>query len=165
VSTVTDENGKPGVRRDSGEGSPTARARVALGHNRSGAWTGNSAEAVHHEERRRGSVDHLCIRVADLGASKRFYELVAPHTGFHLRTETEDRGTFAGLCASFCVVAGTPTEHVHMAFPASDNASVEGFHRLATEAGYRDNGLPGERSIHHEGYYGRLRCSTTMISF
>jgi len=115
---------------------------------------GNSAEAVHHEERRPGPIDHLCIRVADLEASRRFYETVAPYTGFSLESEGPDRRTFAGADASFSVVSGTPTEHLHMAFTASDNATVDAFHRAATEAGYRDNGPPGERPIYHPGYYG-----------
>ena len=115
---------------------------------------GNSAEAVHHEERRPGPIDHLWIRVADLEASRRFYEMVAPYTGFSLASEGPDRRTFAGAEASFSVVSGTPTEHLHMAFTASDNATVDAFHRAATEAGYRDNGPPGERPIYHPGYYG-----------
>ena len=115
---------------------------------------GNSAEAVHHEERRPGPVDHLWIRVADLESSRRFYETVAPYTGFQLRAQAADRRTFAGSGGSFSVVLGTPTEHVHMAFPASSNAAVDEFHRTATEAGYRDNGPPGERSLYHPGYYG-----------
>src|SRR6059036_3524910 len=57
---------------------------------------GNSAEAVHHEERRPGPIDHLWIRVADLEASRRFYETVAPYTGFSLVSEGPDRRTFAG---------------------------------------------------------------------
>ena len=28
------------------------------------------------------------------------------------------------------------------------------FHRVAKEAGHRDNGAPGERSEYHAGYYG-----------
>ena len=28
------------------------------------------------------------------------------------------------------------------------------FHRAAIEAGYRDNGGPGERPQYHPGYYG-----------
>jgi predicted lactoylglutathione lyase len=43
---------------------------------------------------------------------------------------------------------------VHLALPASDNATVDAFHRTATEAGYRDNGAPGERPRYHPGYYG-----------
>ncbi len=41
-----------------------------------------------------------------------------------------------------------------MAFPASDDAAVDAFHRAALAAGYRDNGSPGERPVYHEGYYG-----------
>jgi catechol 2,3-dioxygenase-like lactoylglutathione lyase family enzyme len=51
------------------------------------------------------------------------------------------------------VLAGTPTEHVHMAFAATDDATVDAFHRAGTQAGYRDNGPPGERPVYHPGYY------------
>jgi catechol 2,3-dioxygenase-like lactoylglutathione lyase family enzyme len=116
---------------------------------------GNSAEAVHHSTLRTGGcVDHLWIRVADVAASKRFYEAVAPHAGFRLRRDTTDRAQFVGSSGSFSVVAGTPTEHLHMAFPASDDETVDAFHRAAIDAGYRDNGLPRERPIYHAGYYG-----------
>jgi catechol 2,3-dioxygenase-like lactoylglutathione lyase family enzyme len=115
---------------------------------------GNSAEAVHHGFlRQRGWIDHLWIRVADVVAAKGFYETVAPHGGFRLRRDRPDRAQFAGESGSFSVVAGTPTEQVHMAFPAGENATVDSFHRAATEAGYRDNGAPGEWPIYHLGYY------------
>ncbi len=115
---------------------------------------GNSAEAVHHDIRGRHGIDHLWIRVADVAASKRFYETVAPYTGFGPRHDTPERAGFAGAGASFSLVAGTPTRAVHMAFGASEDATVEAFHRAALEAGYRDNGAPGERPVYHPGYYG-----------
>ena len=115
---------------------------------------GNSAEAVHHEERRAGPIDHLWIRVGDLGASKRFYEAIAPYSGFRLRHEAPDRGTFVGESGSFSVVSGAPTQNLHMAFPAADNATVVSFHRTGVGMGYRDNGAPGERPVYHPGYYG-----------
>jgi catechol 2,3-dioxygenase-like lactoylglutathione lyase family enzyme len=116
---------------------------------------GNSAEAVHHGSLRTdGWIDHLWIRVADVAASKRFYELVAPHGGFARRRDTADGAQFAGKSGSFSIVAGEPTEQLHMAFPANDNATVGAFHRAAVEAGYRDNGPPGLRPIYHPGYYG-----------
>ena len=116
---------------------------------------GNSAEAVHHGAMRQGGwIDHLWIRVADVGAAKRFYELIAPHAGMRLRHDSAERAQFAGQSGSFSVVAGDPTEHVHMAFPVRDDATVDAFHRAATEAGYRDNGAPGERPVYHAGYYG-----------
>jgi predicted lactoylglutathione lyase len=116
---------------------------------------GNSAEAVHHESLRGGSViDHLWIRVADVDAAKRFYEAIASHAGIRLASDDADHARFVGTSSSFTLVAGRPTENVHIAFPAGENAMVEAFHRTATEAGYRDNGAPGERPIYHPGYYG-----------
>ena len=116
---------------------------------------GNSVEAVHHGAMRRGgNIDHLWIRVADVAASKRFYEAVAPHAGFRLNADTAERAQFAGESGSFSLVAGTPTQHVHTAFPAPDNSTVESFHRAAIAAGYRDNGPPRELPIYHHGYFG-----------
>lgn len=117
---------------------------------------GNSVEAVHHGSvRADGAIDHVWIRVADVAAAKRFYETVAPHAGFRLGSDTRERGQFRGASGSFSVVSGGPaTEQLHMAFPASENATVEEFHRALTAAGYRDNGAPGERPEYHPGYYG-----------
>jgi catechol 2,3-dioxygenase-like lactoylglutathione lyase family enzyme len=116
---------------------------------------GNSAEAVHHGVvREPGHIDHLWIRVADVQASKRFYELVASHAGFSLRTDQPDLVQFAGAGGSFSLVRGRPTENVHMAFPANENAAVDRFHEELVAAGFRDNGEPGERPIYHPGYYG-----------
>ena len=116
---------------------------------------GNSAEAVHHDSvRTDGHVDHLWIRVADVDASRRFYERAGAHAGFGLRRSTAERAQFVGSSGSFSVVAGAPlTEHVHLGFAADDDGSVDAFHRALTEAGYRDNGAPGERPVYHPGYY------------
>ena len=46
------------------------------------------------------------------------------------------------------------TENVHIAFSASEDATVRAFHEAALAAGYEDNGAPGERAIYHAGYYG-----------
>jgi catechol 2,3-dioxygenase-like lactoylglutathione lyase family enzyme len=116
---------------------------------------GNSAEAVHHGSLRAdGVIDHVWMRVADVAKAKRFYESVAPHAGFRLNHDSPDRARFTSGNGTFSVVSGTPSEHVHMAFPADDNATVDDFHHAALAAGYRDNGAPGERPIYHPGYYG-----------
>jgi catechol 2,3-dioxygenase-like lactoylglutathione lyase family enzyme len=116
---------------------------------------GNSAEAVHgHPQQGDDVIDHLWIRVSDVAAAKRFYETIAPYAGIHLSHELPERVHFAGRHRSFGLVHATaPTENVHLAFPAADNAVVDEFHRAATAAGYRDNGAPGERRVYHEGYY------------
>jgi catechol 2,3-dioxygenase-like lactoylglutathione lyase family enzyme len=115
---------------------------------------GNSIEAVHFEGVRRG-VDHLWIRVADVQASKRFYETIAPHARFGISSETPERVQFTSDGAgSFSVLSGDHvTEALHMAFTATENQAVDDFHQAATEAGFRDNGQPGERPTYHAGYY------------
>jgi catechol 2,3-dioxygenase-like lactoylglutathione lyase family enzyme len=115
---------------------------------------GNSAEAVHFEGVRRG-VDHLWIRVAEVEASKRFYETIAAHAGIELGIDTPERAQFTGEPGSFSVLLGDHvTENLHMAFPAREDEAVDHFHQVAIEAGYRDNGRPGERPAYHAGYYG-----------
>jgi len=118
---------------------------------------GNSAEAVHFGNGREVGdvIDHLWIRVADLAASKRFYETIVPVLGLRIAGERAERFHVAGAGRSFALVAGDePTENVHIAFPAPDDATVQEFHRVALAAGYRDNGAPGERPVYHPGYYG-----------
>jgi catechol 2,3-dioxygenase-like lactoylglutathione lyase family enzyme len=110
---------------------------------------GNSVEAVHHGGiRPPGHIDHLWIRVADVPVAAAFYELIARYGAYKLRNEGSDHAHFVGAGGSFSLVTGKPTEHVHVAFPATENATVDAFHRAAIDAGYRDNGVPGER------YYG-----------
>nr|WP_231379237.1 VOC family protein [Candidatus Solirubrobacter pratensis] len=111
---------------------------------------GNSVEAVHHGDMRGGGIDHLWIRVADVPAARDFYAAIAPYSGFALAQDAH----FRGPQSSFTLVEGTPTEHVHIAFPADENATVDAFHAAAIEAGHRSNGEPGERAIYHPGYYG-----------
>jgi catechol 2,3-dioxygenase-like lactoylglutathione lyase family enzyme len=140
------------------DGAPGLRPQYA--DNYYGAFLldpdGNSAEAVHGRSGQPGVVDHLWIRVADLAASRRFYETIAPHAGFARLGEPPGRVRFGNAGGSFSVVADDrpATEHVHMAFPARDDATVDAFHRAATAAGHRDNGAPGERPEYHAGYYG-----------
>jgi len=47
-----------------------------------------------------------------------------------------------------------PAETVHLAFPAADDATVAACHRAAVDAGFTDNGPPGERPHYHRGYVG-----------
>jgi catechol 2,3-dioxygenase-like lactoylglutathione lyase family enzyme len=115
---------------------------------------GNSAEAVHYRRGRRGGiVDHLWVRVADVAASKRFYETIAASAGLRLGDDTPDRVQFVASGTGLSLVIGAPTENVHIAFPADDDAAVRAFHAAAVGAGYLSNGPPGERPQYHRGYY------------
>jgi catechol 2,3-dioxygenase-like lactoylglutathione lyase family enzyme len=116
---------------------------------------GNSAEAVTHEDTRRGgNVDHLWIGVADLDAAARFYATIARHAGLRGGRRTDDRVQFRGAWATFSLIADgrPPTEALHVAFPAPDRLTVDQFHAAGTVAGYASNGAPGERS-YDPGYY------------
>jgi catechol 2,3-dioxygenase-like lactoylglutathione lyase family enzyme len=89
-----------------------------------------------------GRVDHLWIRVADLKASKRFYATIAPHAGIRLDADEPGRVQFAGGDYSFSLIDDDRplTEHVHLAFPAGDDATVRAFHAAALAAGYGPGG-------------------------
>ncbi len=117
---------------------------------------GNSVEATFHGDRRTDRrIDHLWIRVADRAASRRFYATVAEV--LDLRAEDlSDRTHFARRAGggTFSIVDGPATTPFHLAFGVADRAAVESFHRVATSAGYPDNGSPEERPEYHPGYFG-----------
>ncbi len=141
-----------------GDGEPGPRR--AYGHDYYGGFLrdldGNSIEAcLHYNTHPPGLVDHVWLRVSDVAAARSFYTTVAPYTGFRLVASELGLARFRGPSASFTVVSGEPvTRNLHLAFPAADDATVEGFHRAAVRAGYRDNGAPGERPQYHPGYVG-----------
>jgi catechol 2,3-dioxygenase-like lactoylglutathione lyase family enzyme len=115
---------------------------------------GNSIEAVHHDRSRPREIDHLWLRTGDLAASRRFYAAVADVVGIELRHDADDRVTWSDGVGSFTFVPGDEeTQNVHLAFGVGDEATVSRFHAVATAAGYRDNGAPGERPEYHPGYH------------
>jgi catechol 2,3-dioxygenase-like lactoylglutathione lyase family enzyme len=116
---------------------------------------GNSFEAVHRVgERPEGNIDHLVIRVNDVQAATAFYSTIGASAGLTLRRQTADRAAFSlgASDGSLLVVAGEPTQNLHVAFSGQDG-DVRRFHADAIAAGYRSNGEPGERPRYHEGYY------------
>jgi catechol 2,3-dioxygenase-like lactoylglutathione lyase family enzyme len=118
---------------------------------------GNSVEAVHHDRSRPGEIDHLWLRTHDVAAAKRFYTTVAPVVGIELRHDSPKflHLRFSDGRGSFSFVAGDEsTQNVHLAFGVRDVETVARFHEIATGAGYRDNGPPGERPQYHPGYHG-----------
>jgi catechol 2,3-dioxygenase-like lactoylglutathione lyase family enzyme len=118
---------------------------------------GNSIESVHHHttDPDASVIDHLWLRTTDVEAAKRFYETIASVVDIRLVHDTPDRVRFTDGVGSFSFVqGGEPTENVHFAFGVGGRAAVDAFHRIATSAGYEDNGAPGERPQYHPGYYG-----------
>lgn len=131
------------------DGSPGERRQYAS--NYYGAFLrdpdGNSAEAVHHPDVRRGGhIDHLWIGVRDLDAAVAFYATTMRCTGLREGRQWEAGRQFRGAWATLSLIAdGRPvTEHLELSFPAPDRRAVEDFHVTATSAGYRDDGSPGD---------------------
>ena len=120
---------------------------------------GNSFEAVQNDRESAepaGRIDHLWIRVRDVRASRRFYTTIAPHAGLRLTHDAPERVQMSGPDFSLSLLQDEQplTEHLHLAFPAREDATVRAFHAAALAAGYQDHGPPGERTIYHPGYYG-----------
>jgi predicted lactoylglutathione lyase len=106
-----------------------------------------SMSDIYHRGR---LIDHVHLRVADLGASKRFYKAILSTVGREPTYESDEAIGFDELWIDAADKAGP--SRVHLAFQAEDQNAVKRFHEAGLKAGGRDNGVPGERS-YHPGYY------------
>ena len=99
-------------------------------------------------------IDHVHLKVRDLGASRRFYDAALGALGL---PPTEGGAEYLYVDELFVSVAKPPkeplTSGLHLAFQAADREAVHRFHTAVLAAGGRDNGAPGERP-YHPGYYG-----------
>src|SRR6478672_11011134 len=94
---------------------------------------GNSVEAVHRPGRtEEGSpIDHLWLGVADLEASRDFYETVAPVLGVDVGEGNLPGYVFVGRNHRHIALIAdgrAPAENVHLAFPVATNDAVAAFH-------------------------------------
>ena len=101
-------------------------------------------------------VDHVQMVVADLAASRRFYDAVLGILEIPLGGEADKHFWYDELFVSMPdgpEAAGKLTGRHHLAFQARDRATVDAFYQAGLAAGGRDNGAPGERPHYHPGYY------------
>ena len=106
----------------------------------------------------RYALDHVAVEVADVAASRAFYERALAPLGIGVVMQWDE--TFIGFGApgrpSFWIrqAGGSPASGpLHVAFHATERARVDAFHAAALAAGGRDNGSPGLRQ-YHPSYYG-----------
>ena len=100
-------------------------------------------------------IDHIQLVVADLPASRRFYEAVFEVLGVPVGGSADTHFWYDELFVSTPdspEALGKLTGRHHIAFQAADHAMVDAFHRAGLAAGGRDNGAPGKRP-YHPGYY------------
>ncbi len=94
--------------------------------------------------------ERVTIRVADLGASRRFYDTVLAPLGVQ-RTADDAWGHFRIAPAN---EEDPATRRLHIGFGATSREEVGAFWQAGVDAGYRDDGEPGPRPVYGEDYYG-----------
>lgn len=101
-------------------------------------------------------IDHIQLVVADLEASRRFYEAVLKVLKVPVESNSPDHFWADELFVSKPdgpEAAGVLTGRHHIAFQAADRQMVDDFYAAGLKAGGKDNGAPGERTKYHSGYY------------
>ena len=98
--------------------------------------------------------DHVTIRVSDREASERFYDTVLPAVGLEKAHSGEHFAEWGDFSLAQATRDKPVTRRLHIAFRAPSRAEVDEFWRIGTEAGYRNDGPPGERPQYSSDYYG-----------
>jgi catechol 2,3-dioxygenase-like lactoylglutathione lyase family enzyme len=99
--------------------------------------------------------DHVTIRVADLEASGRFYELVFDALEFPgTRTAGDHFVEWNDFSISQASSERPVTRRLHVGFVAPTRAHVDTFWSELTKVGYPDDGAPGLRPQYRLDYYG-----------
>ncbi len=94
-------------------------------------------------------IDHVHLRVADLGKSRAFYRAILRALGRDFTYEDDERFASDEL---FVDAAEDYVTRVHLAFQVPDHETIKRFHETGIANGGTDNGAPGERP-YHPGYY------------
>jgi catechol 2,3-dioxygenase-like lactoylglutathione lyase family enzyme len=104
-------------------------------------------------------IDHVSVAVRDLAVSTRFYEAVLVKLGM---TKLESRPATVGFGKQYpefwinlrgAMHPITAASGAHVCFRARSKDMIDAFHAAALKAGGSDDGAPGLRLQHGEGYY------------
>ena len=101
-------------------------------------------------------VDHIQLVVADLGASRRFYEALFEVLDIPIGGSADTHFWYDELFVSAPdspEALGKRTGRHHLAFQARDRVTVDAVHKAGLAAGGKDNGAPGPRPHYHPDYY------------
>src|SRR3954451_19133319 len=100
-------------------------------------------------------LDHVTLRVADLGASRAFYETVLATLGISSPTHADgDLVEWDDFGLSPATAEKPVTRRLHIGFGAPSREHVDAFWEAGKRAGYRDDGAPGPRPEYGPDYYG-----------
>ncbi|WP_407166893.1 VOC family protein [Bradyrhizobium sp. ORS 111] len=102
-------------------------------------------------------LDHVTLGVRDVERSKAFYDEALRSLGISRLYAEGNRFAGYGIRPKAFFWIGERNvmqTGAHIAFTASDRATVDRFYEDAIKAGGRDNGRPGIRPHYHANYYG-----------
>ena len=97
-------------------------------------------------------IDHVHLRAHDFEKTLKFYKAVFAVLDIPITASGKNWFQVDELFVDETEGDILPS-HVHLAFQAKDEATVDAFYQAALAAGGTDNGAPGERD-YHPGYYG-----------
>lgn len=108
-------------------------------------------------------LDHIGLTVSDFAKGRAFFDAALAPLGIGVVMEVTPEQTGGSSHVGYgsdgkpyfwIGSAGPTTGSLHVAFVASDRATVDAFYAAALAAGGRDNGPPGIRAHYHPNYYG-----------
>jgi catechol 2,3-dioxygenase-like lactoylglutathione lyase family enzyme len=98
--------------------------------------------------------DHVGIAVTDLGASERFYRTVLSALGAEPASADSELVEWEDWDVGVTDGEHPVTRGLHVGFRAPSREAVDAFWRAGVDAGYRDDGAPGPRTVYGPDYYG-----------
>lgn len=98
--------------------------------------------------------ERVTVHASDRTASERFYVPVLSVLGFSATRRDDEQTAWDGFCLAQAAPGQAVTRGLHLGFAAGSRADVDEFWRTGRDAGYRDDGPPGERPQYTDDYYG-----------
>lgn len=111
-------------------------------------------------------IDHVTLRVRNLGATRDFYRAALAPLGYRIGYDAvhdgvgvlgfafDAQGGVARIDTWFVDHTEPVSGPTHLCWRAASRAQVDAFHAAAIAAGGVDNGAPGLRAHYHPNYYG-----------
>jgi catechol 2,3-dioxygenase-like lactoylglutathione lyase family enzyme len=104
-------------------------------------------------------IHHVSIGVADIPATKRFYDAALAPLGYQCLSESPGSLGYGKEAVAFWIsvterpVRADGQSGLHFCLVAPSRKSVDAFYAAAIASGGRDNGGPGLRADYGDGYY------------